>query len=120
MKKNKIIFLKTTPSKVKKMKPISPKEVIDDKINNIHPDIIGIVNNFLSQRYNGGYSVVITQDEIIDAFLKKNRGFGRQRIFDEHHLDFESIYDKQGWNVEYDKPGWDENYSPKFIFKIKK
>lgn len=40
-------------------------------------------------------------------------------FFDQGWMDFEPIYEAQGWKVQYDKPGWDETYDAFFEFKEK-
>ena len=109
-------------AKVKVTSPkeaMRPKEVIDNKIHVIHPDIITIVNEFLTKRYNGTL-VKIAQDEIVNEFMKRNKGFKKEKLFADHHLDFELIFESKGWSVNYDQPGYCENYDAYFVFKPKK
>lgn len=104
-----------------KVKPISPQEV-----NHEIPDcIIEAVNMLINKKWDG-HSVTIYQDEILEIVSVENPEpdyngdkLPRKEIFDNHWLDIEPLYRKQGWDVEYDKPGYNESYRAYFIFKPK-
>jgi hypothetical protein len=104
-----------------KVKPISTHEVSHE----IPDCIIEAVNILINKKWDG-YSVTIYQDEILDIVSVENPGpdydgdkLLRKEIFDNHWLDIEPLYRKQGWDVEYDKPGYNESYRAYFIFKPK-
>ena len=49
----------------------------------------------------------------------KKKGLKENDIFDKGSLNVETIYRKDGWNVEYDKPGYNESYDASFKFSRK-
>lgn len=103
-----------------KTKPLSPSD-IDSNLENIIPEfVIQAVNNLLKKEYRNGQPVVLQQDEIIAEIRRVNAKTKRSTIFDQHWLDFESIFQKSGWKVEYDKPGYNESYPATFTFTPKR
>lgn len=103
-----------TPEKVK---PISPQEASQDKLNQIPDTVIEAFNELLSGTPIGG-ETTIYQNEILDILTKK--GLDRATIFSKGWLDVEEIYRKAGWIVEYDKPGYNETYEAHFTFRAKR
>lgn len=105
----------------KEVKPISPKDIMDNLETIIPSIVIESVNRLLKDKYRGTGSVSIKQDEIINEIIA-NYGsrLSRQEIFDKKWLDFESLYRKNGWKVEYDKPAYNENYDAYFKFSADK
>ncbi len=109
------------PPKLNEMKPISPKEARDSKVKVIHPGIIEAVNQLIIQKFNGKNSFGIKQGDILKLFVQANPDYDTDLLFKEHHMDFESVYEKEGWKVYYDKPGFNEtHYDPIYNFSIKK
>jgi hypothetical protein len=102
----------------KKIKPISPKEVQIEKLNNIPEKMIEVVNSLIVKKFSG-YSATILEKDIVAAFSKET-GITSKEIYDNHYLDFEDLFRKAGWVVEYDKPGYNETYSANYTFKKKK
>lgn len=103
-----------------KITPITKEEVIKKQSYKIPEIIIEIVNKLLIQNYNiETGKATIKLNEIMDlAVGDSDCGlFTREEIFKNHYLDFESLYEKQGWKVTYDKPGYNEFYEPFFVFK---
>jgi len=100
------------------VKPITPKEVQEVKLN-IHPDIIEIVNDLVSKKFRNGEAVVLQKD-IISAFMKRNPSFSKDLLFDEGHMDFEPVYRKAGWKVEYEKPDYNGSGEANFKFSFKR
>lgn len=94
---------------MEKVKPITPDEVVHE----IPDVIISVVNKLISEKWDG-YKAHILQEEILERLE-----IPRDKVFEKHWLDFESIYRDAGWSVIYDKPGWDENYKAFFEFKKK-
>jgi hypothetical protein len=111
---------------MEKIQPIKPSEIVEKKIKTIPNDMIKAVNDLIVKNWNGKSSTV-KQDAIINAYLDNltlsehpneiNQSAERDKIFENHFLDFEDIYRKAGWKVEYDKPGFNESYEPFFVFK---
>lgn len=109
---------------MKTVKAISPDELtLEEKIPWY---IVEAVNDLIRSKYKpNGSSFTIKQDAILElAFEKYNNtedfeNFSqfKRRIFDNHQLDFEDLYRKNGWKVVYDKPGYNESYDAYFEFK---
>lgn len=106
-------------------KPIKPEDVI--KTGPKIPDfIIDSVNSLIRKKWDG-HEAKIYQNEILDMVSIRERDPEypsdlptRKEVFDNHWLDFEDLYRKQGWNVYYDKPGYCETYEAYFVFSKKK
>jgi hypothetical protein len=95
-------------------KPISPDEVASAKAA-IFPDyVIDSVNELIAAKYTAGRAV-FTQDEVMDKILSKTN-LTREYVFSAGYLNFEEIYEAQGWKVVYDKPGYNESYKANFTF----
>jgi hypothetical protein len=95
-------------------KPITPADA-ENKSNLLIPEfVIQVVNDLIIKNYKNR-SARISQEEIVIAIVEK--GHVRKRIFSEGWLDFESVYQKAGWNVNYDRPGHNETYPATFTFK---
>lgn len=109
------------------VKPISPKEVVNNKAGIIPDAIFEAFNELIAKKWDGTRSV-IEQDEVIDVAIAKMMGDRegedystfRQRIFLEHWFDVEDIYRRAGWIVEYDKSSYDDTSASTFIFKKKR
>ena len=103
-----------------KILPIKPEEVIGAKQKFIPDKMFESVNEMIVRTWNGS-KATFRQDDLIIKYLDKigepNNFTNRNKIFDNHLLDFEDIYREQGWYVEYDKPGYDEDYPATFTFR---
>lgn len=108
---------------MKDVKPITPKEVKENKINSIYPEIIQAVNNLISKKFDG-HSATIKKHEVISAYCKlkgvDNTEKVRGELYENHQLDFEDIFRKAGWEVKYESPDRDESFDEYFSFKPKK
>ena len=104
------------------IKAVSPSEARGAKSKYTPPEIIEAVNELLSQHYRPN-GIVIKQKDIIAlarAKMATNESpNANSDFFSQGWMDFEPIYEAQGWKVRYDKPGWDENYDAFFEFKEK-
>jgi hypothetical protein len=99
----------------KKVQPIKPTKVIEQKKKTAFPDVVlESFNLLITQNFSHG-SAVIQQDDILTLLIQK--GLNRQEIFNKHWLDVEDVYRAEGWHVEYDKPGYNETYPATFTFK---
>lgn len=101
-----------------KIVPITPKEIMNNLEYIIHPSIIKAVNCLLKERYKGR-EVIIKQKEIIKKSKEFTPSLTEREIFDDHHMDFESIFRKAGWKVEYHSPDRDESFEEYFRFSAK-
>lgn len=107
---------------MKIIKPITPKEIVDNIDKTIPEIVIQSVNNFIRKNYRNGQAFIL-QSDIVDEIvrlenLKENPISNiHDVIFKNHWLDFEFIYNKAGWNVTHEKSAYTENYfEPYFIF----
>mgnify|MGYP001258179063 CR=1 FL=1 len=105
-----------------KVKPISPKEIIERKQDSIPDEIFQAVNEMITKNWNG-HSSTFRQSDLVDHYFSIVGGgelnSDREKIYENHWLDFEDIYRKAGWSVEYDRPGYNESYPATFTFKKK-
>lgn len=100
------------------MKPLAPWD-INGMMGEIIPDvIIESVNNLLKKKYRGR-AVKLTQDEIIKEIQRLDINIKREKIFEESWMDFEILFEKNGWKVIYDKPGFNESYPANYTFTPK-
>lgn len=85
---------------------LSPSEVFEAakkrKAENIPDFVIHAVNMLLIENYIGG-KLFVKQDIVIDAVLKYSPGLTRDEIFDKKMLDFEEIFNQNGWVVTHHK-----------------
>lgn len=111
------------------MKPFSPAEARSNKVNLIPDVVIESVNEFLTEKYSQNGSITFNQNDLIDRILTKRptidiKGVGelitRHDIFANGWLDFESVYEDNGWDVSYDKPAYNETYIGYWIFRARK
>jgi hypothetical protein len=97
------------------IKPISPDNIASAKAD-IFPDyVIESVNELIAANFSAG-SANFTQDEVIDAIMSKAGDLTRAFIFSKGYLNFEELYEAQGWKVVYDKPAYNESYKANFTF----
>lgn len=102
----------------KAIKPISPKEIMEN-LDEIIPDaVIQAVNELLKEKYRGSEVTIKQKDIVSRAVSIDNKLAGK--IIENKYLDFESLYEKSGWKVSYDKPGYNESYDAFFKFSPKK
>jgi len=90
------------------MKAISPSEAKKLHVVEIPDGIIEIVNELLVKKVNPNskrQDILVTQKEVVDAYTAR---FGERPKME--WLDFEPIYEAQGWGVHYDRPGYNESY----------
>ena len=101
------------------VKPITPQEVVGKKREQLPDAVILAVNEMIVEKWNGT-EASFKQDDLVARIIAKDSNLTSKILFDSHHLDFEEIYQKEGWLVEYDKPGFNETYPATFSFKRKK
>lgn len=96
-------------------KPITPQDAIAQSETNIPDFVFEGINHLIVKHIHGDDSVTLKQNDIIDELLRRSN-YCRQDLFDNCWLNFESVYEKAGWEVLYDKPGYCESYEPTFTF----
>ncbi|QQG42102.1 MAG: hypothetical protein HYV90_02180 [Candidatus Woesebacteria bacterium] len=98
-----------------RIKPISQKEVANEKQRLFPNEVFEAFNEMIIQNAGGGGGQIsVDQGEVVKLMVKK--GLNRDQIFKNGWLDVEDVYRKAGWKVEYDKPAYNEDYSAYFIF----
>lgn len=101
-------------------KPLSPDEALTLKHRIIPDVVIDAVNRLLSTKFDG-CSCTLYQNEVIDAIqdlsAERRIPFSRHALFASKSLDFESVFEKEGWSVYYDKPAYCETYEPYWTFQ---
>jgi len=104
-------------NKEDQVKPISPKEIIDNLEYIIPPAVLRAVNELLKEKFRGS-SVSINQSEIIRLATKYDNSLVG-KFFENNYLDFEKVYQKVGWKVTYHSPDRDESFKEYFEFSPK-
>ncbi len=101
--------------------PISPSEVMGQKVNSIPDFVFEAFNKCIAKNWNGRSSIVLQKEVVAEIrSLQSGTEFAGLDPFKEHWLDVESVYENNGWRVEYDKPSYYESYEPSFTFREKK
>lgn len=105
------------------VKPMKPDEVLDRKIETIPDAIFEAVNAMIALKWNGS-EATFRQDDLLKKYFEISKETDDRatldKLYDNHQMDFEDAYRREGWKVEYDKPGYNESYEPTFTFKVKK
>lgn len=100
----------------------SPDEVRAQKINFIPPEVVLAVNELLTKHWDGR-GATIRLPELKAEIGHKMRSSGSANLgknyASEGWLDFEPIFEDQGWKITYDSPGYDENYDAYWKFTRK-
>ena len=106
-----------------KVKPLSPDEVLEKKQESIPDEMLEAINEMIVKKWNGS-EATFRQEDLVALYLSKvgenDIQKSRDKIFENHWMDFEDVYRKNGWSVEYDKPAYNESYPATFTFKKKK
>lgn len=113
-----------------KIKPASPSDITSIKIGLIPKELIELINSMLAsaavKNHSNKFECTIYQDEIVETFtaiLNRNESvtFGGTvpALFNMEWLNFESLYEEQGWKVTYEKPAYNESGRPFFTFEEK-
>ncbi len=97
--------------------PIKPEDVGAAKLKHLPPEVIESFNELIARNFSSGSATVLQKDVVSSLVCK---GFKSEDIFENHWLDVEEIFEKNGWKVSYDKPGYNESYDASFMFSVKK
>ena len=100
----------------KKVAPIKASEIDKVRHQTIPDVVVEAFNELILKNFSSG-SATVMQDDVAKLIVQK--GLKRQDIFDNHWLDVEDLYRKNGWKVDYDKPGYNESYNAYFVFSAK-
>lgn len=111
------------------VKPLTPAEVRQRSQNAIPPAVIEAVNELIVADGHSS-APIVKREPLIALILKKHWPDApedtlptfRREILDRGWLDFEPLFEKQGWNVQYNAPdrGDSNNYDPYFRFTPKR
>jgi len=105
-----------------KVKPITPDEVLDRKINEMPDAILQAVNDLIAKNWNG-HEASFKVEEIVDQYFKITGEYkspaSRKLLFDMHWLDIEPAYREIGWVVDFNSPDYTEDYPSYFVLKMK-
>jgi hypothetical protein len=105
------------------IKPIKPSEVLELKAETIPNAMFQAVNEMIAKMWDGS-SATIRKEDLLERYFKivglRNDRANRDKLYDDHALDFEHFYLKEGWNVKYESPCYGESdFEPYFEFKVK-
>ncbi len=106
------------------MKPITPAEVKNKKIDSIQPEMIQAANELIVKKFNG-HSASIKKNDLIERYCKikgvSNTEKLRGTLYEDHQLDIEGIFRQAGWSVNFESPSYgDSNFDDYYEFKLKK
>lgn len=105
------------------IKPIKPAEVIKFKQENIPDAVFQAFNELIAQKWAGDLAT-IRKDDLLERYFKisgkRNDRANRDKLYEDHALDIEEIYAKEGWIVNYESPSYgDSDFEPYWEFKVK-
>jgi hypothetical protein len=107
------------------MPPIKPNEVVAKKFDGIPDQVFEAFNELIAKNWTGHSSRVL-QEDVLNLITAKMTGtsldgqeIDRQVVFNNHWLDVEDSYRREGWDVDFDKPCQGESFPARFIFKKK-
>lgn len=101
------------------VKPITPEEVINVKETILPDEVITVFNELIAKNWKHG-SATIRRCDVAKIIRKRMNLKSDELIYENHWLDVEDIYRKNGWKVVFEFPSYDEtNYEPYFVFSKK-
>ena len=97
--------------------PINPNELISDiKL----PDkVIEAINTVLKEQWVYGRTTMNIKQELFAKEIRKEMNIDiahRQEVYDNGYMDFEKVFEKEGWEIEYHTPDRDESYDAYYKF----
>lgn len=101
------------------VKPISPKDLNVKPEESFPSFVIEAVNNLLKKNFRGR-SLTIKQKDIVSEMLRLNPETNKDEIIENHWLDFEKVFSKNGWKVDYESPDRGDSFDSYFTFTPKK
>ena len=96
-------------------KPITPNEVVAQKVADI-PDSVILVWNEAITKFWKGHRAIVKQNYIVQKLNEHHPDVERSEIYEIGWLNIETMFEQAGWKVSYDKPGYDETYDAYFEF----
>lgn len=99
-----------------KVKPLSPNEVVFE----IPDFVIEAVNTLIKKNYRGTEFTIYAKDIIAEG-RKSGNPDSIKDWYDEKWMDFEKLFEANGWTVRYESPSRGESdFEPYYSFKPKK
>jgi hypothetical protein len=99
------------------IKPVSPDEIVALK-KTVFPDgVIQAINNVIAKNFDGKRSYFL--QKVVAQEICEAMGVSMDAAFANKWLDFEPIYEAEGWKVYYDKPAYNESYEASFTLSRK-
>lgn len=105
-----------------KVKPITPDEVVDRKINAMPDEMLQAVNDLIAKNWNGSEASFKVEEIVSQYFIitgKRKTPTARVKLFDNHWLDIEPIYREAGWIVRFESPDYTEDFPSYFVLTMK-
>ena len=105
------------------VKPIKPSEILEKKAEIIPTAMIQAVNEMIAKMWDGRIAT-IKKEDLLERYFKitgqRNDRANCDKLYDDHALDFEDLYRKEGWKVNYESPHYgDSDFEPYFEFEVK-
>jgi hypothetical protein len=99
--------------------PITPREAKAKMVTNVPSYVIEVINTMLAEEISprGKACVTLYMKDIADRVRAKQHIEG---YLDSECWNFESIFEKSGWNVTCDRPGYNESYDTNWTFTEKR
>lgn len=97
------------------VKPITFEEVYDAKCQGIPNEIVLVVNKLIKENFNtSDNSSKVYQDDILNEITIE-----KERVYRNHWLDIEPLYESAGWDVSYYHSACWESFPSYFVFSKK-
>lgn len=101
------------------VKPIKPSEIQDLKNAQIPEWVIECVNKIIVDKWNGRQAQFTLKEIMSMVMVAAPEGTTRNQIYDNHWMNFEDLYRREGWEVEFNKAGYNETFDDFFVFSKK-
>ncbi|MBQ7824230.1 MAG: acyl-CoA thioesterase [Bacteroidaceae bacterium] len=98
-----------------KVQPINPNEIINEKIKAIPDQVIRVFNELIARNWNNDRSIVFANEAI--EFIKFLTGASKDTIIQNHWLDVEPLYKKNGYEVTYHESQADQYFPSYYEFR---
>lgn len=93
------------------MDALTPQQVLDERARTIMPSVVKVVNALLVSKM-GKRGVTLGIDTIVDAITTET-GISKETAYADGWLDFEYIFERNGWKVVYDSDCRIYTFTPK-------
>lgn len=97
------------------VQPITPKDVVIIKQNEIPDGIIKTFNELIIKHFNG-VSSTFDLNQVVELACNKMPEVSKDTMFTKHWFDIEDLYNKNGWIVKFESPAHNETFVSYFTF----